>query len=117
MKYGLPKWDGIYTDLAKIAANTNVWNTFLPYANKRIKQLGDAQWHQVYQNDTIDARQFVKLAVLHHSTWVVLISAVHLKAFRLYAGFDYAFGFVILNNYMVRGLSQVQGSQNSQQMC
>ena len=32
---------------------------------------------------------------------------------RLYAQFDYAFGFVILNNQIVRGLSQVQGSQNS----
>ena len=34
------------------------------------------------------------------------------KGLRLYAGFDYAFGFVILNNQVVRGLSQVQGSQN-----
>lgn len=34
------------------------------------------------------------------------------KGIRLYAGFDYAFGFVILNNQVVRGLSQVQGSQN-----
>ena len=35
------------------------------------------------------------------------------KGIRLYAGFDYAFGFVILNNEILRGLSQVQGSQNS----
>jgi hypothetical protein len=31
----------------------------------------------------------------------------------LYAAFDYAAGFVVLNNEVLRGLSQVQGSQNS----
>jgi hypothetical protein len=31
----------------------------------------------------------------------------------LYAAFDYAAGFVVLNNEILRGLSQVQGSQNS----
>ena len=54
-----PKWSGIYTDASKITGDANVYNAFLPYTNKRIKQLGDAQWHQVYKNDTIDSRQFV----------------------------------------------------------
>jgi hypothetical protein len=108
-----PKWNGIYTDLTKISADANVFNAFLPYANKRIKQLGDAQWHQVNKNDTIDSRQF---------TYVGRTTPQHMGGFnvssswkniRLYAGFDYAFGFVILNNQIVRGLSQVQGSQNS----
>ncbi len=108
-----PKWDGIYTDLSKITADANVWNTFLPYANKRIKQLGDAQWHQVYKNDTIDARQFVYVGrtTPQHTGGFNVSSSF--KGIRLYAGFDYAFGFVILNNQIVRGLSQVQGSQNS----
>lgn len=108
-----PKWDGIYTDLSKITADANVWNTFLPYANKRIKQLGDAQWHQVYKNDTIDARQFVYVGrtTPQHTGGFNVSSSF--KGIRLYAGFDYAFGFVILNNQIIRGLSQVQGSQNS----
>lgn len=108
-----PKWDGIYTDLTKIASDANVYNAFLPYTNKRIKQLGDAQWHEVYNNDTIDSRQFVKVGrtTPQHMGGFNISSSY--KGFRLYAGFDYAFGFIILNNYMVRGLSQVQGSQNA----
>ena len=86
-----PKWDGIYTDLAKIAANANVWNTFLPYANKRIKQLGDAQWHQVNKNDTIDARQFVKVGrtTPQHRCGFNISSSF--KGIRLYAAVDDAF--------------------------
>ncbi len=107
-----PKWDGIYTDLAKIAANANVYNAFLPYTNKRIKQLGDAQWHQVYNNDTIDSRQFVKVGRTTPQHIGGFNIGSSFKGIRLYAGFDYAFGFVILNNEILRGLSQVQGSQN-----
>ncbi|MGV3765852.1 MAG: SusC/RagA family TonB-linked outer membrane protein [Chitinophagaceae bacterium] len=108
-----PKWDGIYTDLSKLGTDANVYNAFLPYANKRIKQLGDAQWHQVYANDTIDSRQFtyVGRTTPQHIGGFNISSAF--KNIRLYAGFDYAFGFVILNNEILRGLSQVQGSQNS----
>ncbi len=108
-----PQWDGIYTDQAKITGDANVYNTYLPYTNKRIKQLGDAQWHQVYKNDTIDSRQFVKVGrTTPQHTGGFNISSSY-KGIRLYAGFDYAFDFVILNNQIVRGLSQVQGSQNS----
>lgn len=108
-----PKWDGIYTDATKITGDANVYNAFLPYTNKRIKQLGDAQWHQVYKNDTIDSRQFVYVGrtTPQHVGGFNLSSSY--KGIRLYAGFDYAFGFVILNNEILRGLSQVQGSQNS----
>ena len=108
-----PKWNGIYTDAAKISVNANVFNAFLPYTNKRIKQLGDADWHQVYKNDTIDSRQFVYVGrTTPQYTGGFNLSSGY-KGIRLYAGFDYAFGFVILNNQIVRGLSQVQGSQNS----
>lgn len=108
-----PKWDGIYTDVSKITADANVRNEFLPYSNKNIKQLGDAKWHQVYKNDTIDSRQFVyvgRTTPQHIGGFNVSSSY---KGIHLYAGFDYAFGFVILNNEIVRGLNQVQGSQNS----
>jgi hypothetical protein len=108
-----PKWKGIYTDDGKISGDANLFNAFLPYANKRIKQLGDAQWEQVYNNDTIDSRQFqyVGRTTPQHMGGFNLSSSF--KGIRLYAGFDYAFGFVVLNNQIVRGLSQVQGSQNS----
>jgi TonB-linked SusC/RagA family outer membrane protein len=107
-----PKWNGIYTDASKISASSNVYNAFLPYTNKRIKQLGDADWHQVNKNDTIDSRQFVYVGrTTPQYTGGFNLSSSY-KGVRLYAGFDYAFGFVILNNQIIRGLSQVQGSQN-----
>ena len=108
-----PMWNGIYTSQGEIDKEANVYNAFLPYNNKRIKQLGDARWNQVHKNDTIDSRQFVYVG----RTTPQYIGGINVssgfKGFRLYAGFDYAFGFVILNNEIVRGLSQVQGSQNS----
>ena len=107
-----PKWDGIYTDAAAIAADANVWNTFLPYGNRRIKQLGDARWHMVNKNDTIDAKQFVYVGRTTPQHTGGFYLAGSFKGINLYAGFDYAFGFVILNNEILRGLSQVQGSQN-----
>lgn len=108
-----PKWNGIYTDLAKLGADANVFNAFLPYTNKRIKQLGDAQWHQVNKNDTIDSRQFVKVGRTTPQHMGGFNISTSFKGVRVFAAFDYAFGFVILNNYMVRGFSQVQGSQNA----
>jgi TonB-linked SusC/RagA family outer membrane protein len=108
-----PKWNGIYTSQGDIDKESGVFNAFLPYNNKRIKQLGDARWHQVNPNDTIDSRQFVYVG----RTTPQYVGGFNLssgyKGFRLYAGFDYALGFVILNNEIVRGLNQVQGSQNS----
>lgn len=108
-----PKWAGIYTDPGQIAKDANVYNAFLPYANKKIKQLGDAQWYQVNKNDTIDSRQFVYVGrTTPQVTGSFYLNAGY-KGLHLYAGFDYALGFVILNNEILRGLSQVQGSQNS----
>lgn len=108
-----PKWAGIYYDAASLTKDANVYNAFLPYTNKRIKQLGDAQWEQAFTNDTIDSRQFVKVGrTIPQHTGGFNISSSY-KGFRFYAGFDYALGFVILNNEILRGLSQVQGSQNS----
>lgn len=107
------KWDGIYTDAAGISKDANVFNAYLPYGNKKIKQLGDAQWHQVNKNDTIDSRQFTKVGRTTPQVVGSFYVNTGFKGLRLYAGFDYATGFVILNNEIVRGLSQVQGSQNS----
>lgn len=107
-----PKWAGIYTSTGQIAKDANVYNSFLPYANKKIKQPGDAQWFQTYQNDTIDTRQFVFVGRTTPKASGNFYLNTGFKGFHLYTAFDYAFGFVILNNEKVRGLSQVQGSQN-----
>jgi hypothetical protein len=107
-----PKWSGIYTTQDLINTDANVFNSFLPYTNKKFKQLGDAQWYQTYKNDTIDQRQFVFVGRTTPKGSGSFFLNSSYKGFRLYAAFDYAYGFVILNNEKLRGLSQVQGSQN-----
>lgn len=107
-----PKWAGIYTSQDMLTADANVYNSFLPYTNKKFKQLGDAKWYQVNKNDTIDSRQFVYVGRTTPKGSGSFFLNSSYKGFRLYAAFDYAYGFVILNNEKLRGLSQVQGSQN-----
>lgn len=108
-----PKWAGIYTTPEMLAQDANVFNTFLPYSNRKIKQLGDAKWYQVNKNDTIDAKQFVYVGRTTPQHMGGFNVSSGYRGLNIYAGFDYALGFVILNNEIVRGLSQVQGSQNS----
>jgi len=107
-----PKWASIYTSQDKLTADANVYNSFLPYGNKKVKQLGDAQWYQVNKNDTIDSRQYVFVGRTTPKLSGNLFFNTGYKGFHLYVSMDYAFGFVILNNEKLRGLSQVQGSQN-----
>lgn len=110
-----PKWDGIYRTEDMIAADAGVYNSFLPYPGneKTFKQLGDAKWHQVYKNDTIDSRQYVYAGRTTPAASGSFFFHSGYKGFALYAAFDYAYGFIILNQTKIRGLSQVQGSQNS----
>lgn len=107
-----PKWAGVYTSSSQLTADANVYNAFLPYGNKRLKQLGDAQWQQVFRNDTIDSRQFVFVGRTTPKGSGSFFFNGGYKGLHLYTAFDYAYGFVILNNEKLRGLSQVQGSQN-----
>lgn len=107
-----PKWDGIYRTAADLAAGANTYNAFLPYNNKRTKQLGDAIWHQVYNNDTINQYQYVYVGRTTPQATGSFFFNLGYKNFHLYTAFDYAYRFVILNNTKLRGLSQVQGSQN-----
>lgn len=108
-----PMWDGIYTSQAQLTADANVYMGYLPYSNKKFKQMGDAKWHQVYKNDTIDSRQFVFVGRTRPKATGSFALNSGYQGFSLHTKFDYAYGFVILNNDKVRGLSQVQGSQNS----
>lgn len=107
-----PKWAGIYTSQAMIDADANVYNSYLPYTNKKYKQLGDAKWYQTNKNDTIDSRQFVYVGRTTPKGSGSFFFNLGYKGIHLYTAFDYAYGFVILNNDKLRGLSQVQGSQN-----
>ncbi len=108
-----PKYNGIYTSQSDLNADAVVYNAFLPYTHKTLKLMGDARWQQVYKNDTIDSRQFTYVGRTVPSLMGGFSTVLNYKGFSLYAQFDYALHFVILNNEKLRGLSQVQGSQNS----
>ncbi|WP_246169334.1 SusC/RagA family TonB-linked outer membrane protein [Rudanella paleaurantiibacter] len=107
-----PAYDGIYTTQAEIDARANFVNTYLPYTNKRIKLLGDARWRDVDRNDTLDYRDFVFVGRTTPTIQGGFSSTVQWKGFTLFGQFDYSLGFVIANQMYLRGMSQVQGSQN-----
>lgn len=108
-----PIFDGVYKTQEELTAKSNLANLFLPTTNKKIKQLGDARWRDIDGNDTLDSRDFVFVG----RTLPKLMGGFSLntgwKGFNLFMQMDYALGFVILNQIRMRGLSQVQGSQNS----
>lgn len=108
-----PAMDGIYRTQAQIDKDANIYNAYLPYKNRYLKTLGDAIWHQTYHNDTINSRQFVYVGRTTPDVTGGFTTTFHYKGFSLYAQFDYALNFVILNNVKMRGLSMVQGSQNA----
>lgn len=107
-----PVYDGIYTSSEEIAKSADLVNTYLPYTNKRIKLLGDARWRDVDANDTLDSRDFVYVGRMKPTVQGGFSIASSWKGFSLFAQFDYSLGFMIANQTWLRGMSQVQGSQN-----
>lgn len=107
-----PTYDGLYRTQADIDARANFVNTYLPYTNKKIKLLGDARWRDTDGNDSLDYRDFVYVGRTTPTLTGGFSSTLSWKGFTLYGQFDYALGFVIVNQAWLRGMSQVQGSQN-----
>jgi TonB-linked SusC/RagA family outer membrane protein len=107
-----PVYDGLYTTQADLDARQTFYNSYLPYTNKRIKLLGDARWRDVDKNDTLDFRDFVYVGRTTPTVYGGFSTSLGWKGFSLFAQFDYSLGFVIANQQYLRGMSQVQGSQN-----
>ncbi|MFN8353271.1 MAG: SusC/RagA family TonB-linked outer membrane protein [Spirosomataceae bacterium] len=107
-----PTYDGIYTSQAQLDEKAKLVNTYLPYTNKRIKLLGDARWTDRDNNDTLDFRDFVYVGRTTPTIQGGFSTSLAWKGFSLYGQFDYSLGFVIVNQMYLRGMSQVQGSQN-----
>jgi TonB-linked SusC/RagA family outer membrane protein len=107
-----PAYDGIYTTQADLDSRASFYNSYLPYTNKRIKLLGDARWRDLDRNDSLDYRDFTYVGRTTPTLQGGFSSALSWKGFTLFGQFDYSLGFVILNQSYLRGMSQVQGSQN-----
>ncbi|MHC2991591.1 TonB-dependent receptor [Pontibacter sp. HJ8] len=107
-----PIYDGLYLTDADLEADANLYNAYLPYRDKKVKLLGDARWRDLDQNDTIDFRDRVSVGRTTPTIQGGFGTSVSWKGFSLYSQFDFAMGHMILNHAKLRGLSQVQGSQN-----
>ncbi|MBC6490263.1 SusC/RagA family TonB-linked outer membrane protein [Flavihumibacter stibioxidans] len=108
-----PIFDGLYRTQEDLNEKSNLANLFLPTRDKKVKQLGDARWRDIDGNDTLDNRDYVFVGRTLPKVMGGFSLAANWKGFSLFTQFDYALGFVIMNQIRMRGLSQVQGSQNS----
>lgn len=107
-----PIYDGLYLTEAELEEDANLYNAYLPYRDKTVKLLGDARWRDLDQNDTIDFRDRVFVGRTVPTVQGGFGTNFSWKGFNLYGQFDFALGHMILNQSKLRGLSQVQGSQN-----
>jgi TonB-linked SusC/RagA family outer membrane protein len=107
-----PVYDGIYRTQEEINKDAHVYNTYLPFNNKNLKLLGDVKWRDVDRNDTIDFKDKVYVGRTTPTLQGGFSSYLSFRNFSLYSRFDYSLGFVILNQMWMRGMTQVQGSQN-----
>lgn len=107
-----PAFDGVYRTQEEVNAKANLYVGFLPYTNKRVKQLGDARWRDLDGNDTIDTRDYVFVGRTIPTAQGGFSTSASFHGFSLFAQFDYSLGFMIVNQSWMRGMSQVQGSQN-----
>jgi TonB-linked SusC/RagA family outer membrane protein len=107
-----PIYDGIYRSKEELDAASKLVNSYLPHVNKRIKMLGDARWRDLDKNDTIDFRDMVYVGRTTPTVVGGFNTSLSYKGFSLFVQADYALGFTIVNQSWLRGMSQVQGSQN-----
>jgi hypothetical protein len=103
----------VYADAAEVAEHANRVDMYFPATERTLRFPGDAAWRDVDQNDTIDFRDRVFVG---RTTPVVMggfSTSLGWKGLSLFIRTDYALGHMIHSNARVRGITQVQGSQNS----
>ncbi|QNL52486.1 SusC/RagA family TonB-linked outer membrane protein [Olivibacter sp. SDN3] len=107
-----PIYDGIYTSQEMLDQDAQLINTYLPHINKNTKLLGDARWRDVNGDGTIDFLDRVFVGRTRPTVQGGFSTSFAYKGLSLFVQTDYALGFMLLNQQVLRGLSQVQGSQN-----
>lgn len=107
-----PVFDGIYRSEEEILKQGKIWNEFLPYTDKSVRLPGDARWRDRDGNDTINSYDYVYVGRTTPTLQGGFNTFASWKGFSIFAQFDYSLGFMIVNQSWLRGMSQVQGSQN-----
>jgi len=105
-------YDGIYTTQAQLDEDVLLYNSNLPYSNKTLKFLGDARWRDINEDGVIDSYDRVYVGRTTPSIQGGFHSNLTWKGLGLYTQFDYALGFVIIDQSWLRGMAQAQGSAN-----
>lgn len=107
-----PIYDGIYTSQEMLDQDAQLINTYLPHINKNTKLLGDARWRDLNGDGSIDFLDRVFVGRTRPTVQGGFSTSFAYKGLSLFVQTDYALGFMLLNQQVLRGLSQVQGSQN-----
>ncbi|WP_206367047.1 SusC/RagA family TonB-linked outer membrane protein [Sphingobacterium sp. SGG-5] len=105
-------YDGIYTTQEQLDEDILLYNSNLGYSNKTLKFLGDARWRDINEDDIIDSYDRVYVGRTTPTIQGGFHSNLTWKGLGLYTQFDYALGFVIIDQSWLRGMAQAQGSAN-----
>lgn len=107
-----PIYDGIYTTQEQLDKDALLYNSNLGYSNKTLKFLGDARWRDLNEDGVIDSYDKVYVGRTTPTVQGGFHSNLTWKGIGLYTQFDYALGFVIIDQSWLRGMAQAQGSAN-----
>ncbi len=105
-------YDGIYRSQEQLDEDALLYNSNLSYSNKTLKFLGDARWRDLNEDGVIDSYDRVYVGRTTPTVQGGFHSNLTWKGVGLYTQFDYALGFVILDQSWLRGMGQAQGSAN-----
>lgn len=107
------KMEYVYPDDAAVAEHATRVDMYYPADARTVRFPGDAAWLDVDRNDTIDYRDRVFVGRTNPSVTGGFTSLLSWKNFSLFVKTDYTLGHIIHSYVRVRGITQVQGSQNS----
>lgn len=105
--------ESIYSDQASIDSDSEVFNTYFQAGTERNRYLGDVKWKDVDGNNIIDQLDRVYIGRTTPNIMGGFTSDLNYKGLSLYVKLDYALGHVALSQQRLRGITQVQGNQNS----
>lgn len=103
----------LYNTIEQVSEHDNRYDTYHFPENAYTRYPGNVAWRDVDGNDTIDYRDRVIQGRTTPNWMGGVTTSLSYKGLGLYVKADYAVGHMIYNLNRARGLSQVQGSQNS----
>lgn len=107
------KMEYVYPDDAAVAEHATRVDMYYPSNARTVRFPGDAAWLDIDKNDTIDYRDRIFVGRTTPSAMGGFTSSLSWKNVSLFIRTDYAIGHLIHSYIRVRGITQVQGSQNS----